>query len=303
MSRIVKARYVEVIPNPEIEKAKEKPVPKPEPAAQSEPQKPELKELAPQQSPAPANQGNIAEDINPANFVDDLGQTLFGQLPTSAADVQITRALEESKAITRKAEMDALRITSAAEAEAEKIKKEAEEKGYDEGYQAGLEAGKADGAEAAKQDSAQIAKDSLGEVAYLIEALKMERMMTLREEQEEIVQIAFEVAKKIMRQQIKVEKEAIPRMVEEVVKENETPVKVILSEFNETLFTRIDRRMRERIRELLPGVQVLVVPNDGSAETFQVETENGMVDAAVEGQLERLAEATMDPKDYEPEEI
>ena len=319
MSSILKARFVEVIPNPEMEndapgqqsitqrQAEEK--------KSGAAKKAELHELSPE-GPHPADAGSqgsdAAQDINhPANYVDELGQTLFGQLPQSAADTQISKALEESKAITRKAEIDALRITAEAETEAKAIKRAAEEKGYEDGYAKGLEEGRAAGAEEAAataqaeaQDSLrEDAKAALSEVEYLIEALKMERMTTLHEEEEDIVQIAFEVAKKIMRQQIKVEKEAIPRMVEEVVKENEDPVKVILSEFNETLFTRIDRRMREKLKELLPGVQVLIVPNDGSAEIFQIETENGMVDAAVQEQLDRLEEAVSDPKNYEPEEI
>ncbi len=307
MSNIVKAVSVRVLP---AEKApsNDKPHESKEPKASQRESKPhEIKEVrleefeqSQPEKPAPDIPATEPAGMhNPANYADDKGQTLFGQLPTSATDNAITRALEESKEILKKAEMDALRIVTAGEAECAKIKEEAKAKGYEEGYLEGVEAGK----EESKSASAELAKESLNEVEYLIEALKMERMQTYREEQEAIVQLSFEVAKKIMRQQIKVEKEAIPRMVEEVVKENETAVKVVLSEFNETLFTRIDRRMREKINELLPDTKVLIVPNDGSEEIFQIETINGMVDAAVSGQLGSLLDAVKDPKDFEPEEI
>lgn len=203
----------------------------------------------------------------------------------------ITQALEDVKAIRVQAEKEADFIINQANMDRDNIVAEAEKEGYEKGFQKGIVDG--------KFDSAAKAKEGLDEIAYFIEMLNMERMQTCHEEEESLSRLAFEIARKIMRQQIKVEKEAVPRMIEDVVKENEDAVKIVLSEYNETLFTRIDRRTREKIKELLPNIKVLVVPNDGMTEIIQIETKDGMVDAAVEGQLERLEEAIRDD-DYSP---
>ncbi len=201
-------------------------------------------------------------------------------------DSKIEEALEDAKAIRRQAEDEAASIIAQAQMKSRNITDEAERNGYNMGYNKGL----ADG----ENTVLEKAKDSMDEIAYFIEMLQMERMQTCREEEGEILKLAFEVAKKVMRQQIKVDPDAVPRMIEDIVKENETAVKVILSDYNMTLDAKVDRKTRQRIKELLPNIKLVVVPSDGVEETFQIETEDGLIDAAVSGQLERLYEATED---------
>lgn len=199
---------------------------------------------------------------------------------------KIAEAEEQAKEIIQKAEEEGLSAVAQARMSAKGITDEAERSGYNIGYNKGLTDGEA------KME--EQAKESMNEVAYLIEALNMERMQTCKEEEKEILRLAFEVAKKIMRQQIKVEPDAVPLMVEDIVKEHETAVKVTLTDYNLTLDAKIDRKVRDRIKQLIPNVKLIVVPCDGEEEIFQIETEEGLIDAAVSGQLERLEEATED---------
>ncbi len=201
-------------------------------------------------------------------------------------DAKIEEALEDAKAIRKQAEDEAAMLIAQAQMKSRNITDEAERNGYNQGYNKGLSDGEA--------TVLENAKESMDEIAYFLEMLQMERMQTCREEESEILKLAFEIAKKVMRQQIKVDPDAVPRMIEDIVKENETAVKVILSDYNMTLDAKVDRKTRERIKELLPNIKLVVVPSDGTEEMFQIETEDGLIDAGVSGQIERLYEATKD---------
>lgn len=201
-------------------------------------------------------------------------------------DAKIEEALEDAKAIRKQAEDEAAMLVAQAQMKSRNITDEAERNGYNQGYNKGLSDGEA--------TVLENAKESMDEIAYFLEMLQMERMQTCREEESEILKLAFEIAKKVMRQQIKVDPDAVPRMIEDIVKENETAVKVILSDYNMTLDAKVDRKTRERIKELLPNIKLVVVPSDGTEEMFQIETEDGLIDAGVSGQIERLYEATKD---------
>ncbi len=203
-------------------------------------------------------------------------------------DSKIEQALEDAKAIRKQAEDEAAILIAQAQMKSKNITDEAERNGYNQGYNKGLSDGEA--------TALENAKEGMDEIAYFLEMLQMERMQTCREEQEEILKLSFEVAKKVMRQQIKVEPDAVPRMIEDIVKENETSVKVMLSDYNMTLDAKVDRKTRQRIKELLPNIKLVVVPSDGTDEIFQIETEDGLIDAAVSEQIDRLYEAT---KDYD----
>lgn len=218
--------------------------------------------------------------------------------PMTAAEKE---EAEKRAKLIREREAEAEKIIADAEAEAAAIREEADklladaeaeavqirESAQADGFQAGL----TQGAEQAREEAMNAVRESLNELEYFIEAVSMERMQTYKEQEEDLVRLSFEIAKKIMRQQIKVDKASIPYMIADVVKENEDAVQIYVSEYNQTLFTRIDRQTREKLKELLPGIKVMVLPNDGKEEFIQIETENGMVDVTVENQLELLKQA------------
>ncbi len=212
--------------------------------------------------------------------------------PNEAYDAKINQALEDAKAIRNEAEKEAQAILQSVLEEKEELFAEAEAKGYDSGYAKGIEEGKA----AARNEAQQ----TLDELAYFIEMLKMERMQTIGEEEKSLLALSFEIARKVMRQQVKINKDTIPAMIADIVKEQESPVRVILSEYQSTLDCHIDTDLKEKIKKLLPEIKVHVIPNDDAAELIQIETAEGMIDAGIGGQLMRLQEATADPKpDYD----
>lgn len=208
--------------------------------------------------------------------------------PNDAYEAKINQALEDAKAIIAQAEADANNILQVAQEDRKKILENAHAEGYNLGYSDGMKAGSLDAKE-------EVAK-TLDELAYFIEMLKMERMQTLEDEEKSLLALSFEIAQKVMRQQAKVDKSLIPQMVADVVREQESAVRVILTDYNQTLDCRIDEDIKEKIKMLLPGVKVQVVPNDGVDELIQIETSTGMVDVGVKGQLDRLKEAVADQR-------
>ena len=99
--------------------------------------------------------------------------------------------------------------------------------------------------------------------------------------------VAFEIAKKIMKQQILIVENAIPKMLEEVIAENET-VSRSFPKYSKTLMSPLDKSIAQKIRNLSKNVKVIVTQND---DHIMAETENGMVDMSIPVQLSQLREA------------
>ena len=157
---------------------------------------------------------------------------------------------------------------------------EAERLGYEKGYAKGL----AEGAKEARRT----AEEGLREIESLIEAIRRERMEAIKREEKDLLMVAFEIAKKIMKQQILIVENAIPKMLEEVIAENETGVKIFLPEYSKTLDVALDKSIAQKIRNLSKNVKVIVTQND---DHIMAETENGMVDMSIPVQLSQLREA------------
>ncbi|MGV8906695.1 MAG: FliH/SctL family protein [Acetobacterium sp.] len=162
------------------------------------------------------------------------------------------------------------------------------EKGYKEGFgkghEMGLDQGLKDGAEAA----AAQAEDGLNEIQELLAFLKNERQTALENRKNDMVAVAFEMATKIMKQQVRINENAIPGMLEEIILENEEGLKIYLSEYQKTLDIHIDQEISEKIRKLSKNAKVIILKED---DKIMVETKNGVVDMSLPVQLDQLGKA------------
>lgn len=200
--------------------------------------------------------------------------------PDMSSERILEQAIKKSRHIYDEAVKRANEVVESAREQGESIRMEAEERGYEQGYARGL----LDGAEEARKS----AEEGLREMEALIFAIRRERMEAIERQEKDLLLIAFEIAKKIMRQQILIDENAIPKMLEEVILEHETGVKILLPEYSKTLDVALEKSIAQKIRNLSKNVKVLVTHND---DLIMAETENGMVDMSIPIQLSQLSEA------------
>ncbi len=192
----------------------------------------------------------------------------------------LEQALRKSRQISDEAVKRAEETVESAIVESRSIRIEAEQRGYQEGYIQGLK----DGSDKARKD----AEEGLQGISDLILAIRNERMEALERQEKDLLEIAFEIAKKIMRQQILIDENSIPQMLEEVIAEHETGMRIFLPEYSKTLDVAIDKSVAKKIRSTWKNVKVILTKND---DLIMAETENGTVDMSIPVQLSQLQKA------------
>jgi flagellar assembly protein FliH len=194
-----------------------------------------------------------------------------------AAGSLLDDARHEAEDLHTAAEREAQELLSGARAEAEGIKAKAERAGYAEG----LARGEAEGRDRVETAAA----GHIAELIALVECLRREREAALEREERDLIFIALEAANKIMRQQCRVDAGAVSRMLEEALAESEGPLKLYLSEFQNSLEFRLDKNIAKKIRRFAKGLKTVMV---SEPDIIMVETETGIVDMGIATQLESL---------------
>lgn len=195
-------------------------------------------------------------------------------------DFIIRQAIRKAQHIESEAAKRSDALIDNALKKCQHIMKEAEAEGYADGHASGL----IHGAKAAES----AAQSGLAEVRELIEAIKGEQRDARASQEKDLLEIAFQIARKIMKQEAQRDEDFILRMLEEVVQENEESVKIYLSEYNKSLDLHIDRAVAERIQRRFKGAKVILVQSE---DTIVVETANALTDMSIQVQLGQLKEA------------
>ena len=203
----------------------------------------------------------------------------FGELD-KRKELMLEQALRKSRHIYDEALKRANDIIEKAKDEGISIRIEAEQRGYQEGYVKGI----MDGARDARKSS----EEGLLELEGLIEEMKAESAKAIDEQKDKILELSFEIAKKIMKQHIQTDENAIAGMLEDILHENETGVKIYLSEYSKCLNIALDKDIAKKLKKAAKNVKVIAVQSD---DTIMVETENGVVDASIPVQLIQLRDA------------
>lgn len=192
----------------------------------------------------------------------------------------IKQALKKAKHIENDAELRAEAIINNAISESREIISAAEKKGYGDGYRRGL----ADGASA----SEKAAEESLQELKRLVECFRAEQSELIKREEKHLIEIAFELAKKIMKHNVRMDEVAFLNMLEEIIRENEGSMKIYLSEHQKCLDIRIDKDIARKIRSMLGDTKLVLLKEE---DLIMAENESGIVDMSVPTQLEQLKKA------------
>ncbi|HVI41904.1 MAG TPA: hypothetical protein VM577_14735 [Anaerovoracaceae bacterium] len=205
---------------------------------------------------------------------------------TSVSDVNekkeaiLRQALKKANHIENEAKLRADALVGSALKSSREIMNTAEKKGYDEGYLRGL----VDGANA----SENAAEEGLLELRRLIDLFKTEQKIALERDEKDLMEIAFELAGKIMKQHVQADENAVQKMLEEIVLENEGRLKIYFSEYQKTLGIHIDKAIAKKMRNLTKEAKLIMIKEE---DLIMSENEGGIVDMSVPVQLEQLKKA------------
>lgn len=190
------------------------------------------------------------------------------------------RMEKKAKHIEREARQRADGIFNSALKSSRKVMEEAGAKGYEEGFIKGKEEGILKGREETKA--------GLVEIERLIETLNEERKAIIEKSMGDFMDIAFALAEKIMKQHVKTDEEAVIKMMEEIIIENEEVVKVFFSEHQRSLDVRLDKETARKLRERMGNAKLVMVHGE---DLIAVEKEGGIIDMSVPVQLAQLKKA------------
>jgi flagellar assembly protein FliH len=156
--------------------------------------------------------------------------------------------------------------------------------GTREGFQAGLKEGLNDGT---AQAAAEIEK-KLQEINELLEVIRIEKQRALDNQEQELLDIAFEIAKKIMKHQVQDDRDLFLKFFDEVIHGDEEDLKIYLSENQKTLNLHINKEMSEKLKKLAKKSKVIILKD---VDKIMVETNDSVIDMSLPVQLEQLEKA------------
>lgn len=234
--------------------------------------------LSPAQVSSSAVGGMTADGMTVSSHAVDIAE--MRRAGMIEANQQMDDIVRQALETARQIESEARTKVDIILKSAEKALKEAEKKGREEGYLRGL----VEGAEAAEA----AAGESLQELRRMLEIFKSEEKDALTRSEKDIIEIAFEVARKIMKQHIHTDENALQKMLEEVILENEDSYKLYLSEYQKTLDIHIDKTLAAKLKGLMKDAKLTIIRDE---DLIMAEKENGIVDMSIPAQIEQLKKA------------
>jgi flagellar assembly protein FliH len=197
----------------------------------------------------------------------------------AAVKTMLDDAAEKAKELVRAASEEAADMVREASKRAETIKQDAEASGFEAGY--------ARGAEEGRRAVLAATEEYMNEMESLAECIRRERLEAIYREEKDLILIAVEAAEKIMRQQCRVDMNAVSKMLAEVIRENEDVVRLYLSEFQHTLEIHLDRNITKKLKRFAGGLKTVLVKEE---DNIMLETDTGVLDASIPSQLAILKE-------------
>lgn len=219
---------------------------------------------------------NIEENIPSAQELQNIDSDELNAKKESI----LRQAIKKSHHIENEANKRADSLIDRAMKNSREIMENAEKQGYEEGYLRGL----VEGASA----SEKAAEDGLQEIFELVDFLKSERKAAIIKHEQDIITIAFELAKKIMKQHVQIEENAIQKMLEEIILESEGSLKIFVSEYQKTLDIHIEKSIVKKMRNITKDAKLVLIKEE---DVIMGETESGIMDMSVPVQLEQLKKA------------
>ena len=221
----------------------------------------------------------------------DMGQTMAEQPqappppPPPQIDKEIIeKAQAEAEQMLQQAQMQAQQMVQEAMAQASQAAEEARQQAGQQGYQEGLQQGLQEGRQAGQVEL----QEMLHAVKVQFVQLAQLRRQVMVDMEPEIVRLAWEVAKRVVGEEIKTNREMILGIVRQSL--------LTLQERDEILI-RVNSQDYETVKAhqsefeaMIEGLKKFTVQSDGAVEVGScvIETNLGNVDARIETQFEAI---------------
>ena len=228
---------------------------------------------------------------------EDLGQTQVAKQPQQPppsqkvsqeiieqAQAQAQEIMAQAQQMVEQAQMQAAQIVNDAMAQAQQAAEEARQQAGQQGYQEGMEAGLAEGRQAGETQLQQ-----------MIEALKFQfvdlvrlRRKVMLDMEPEIVKLSWEIAKRVVGDELKSNREVIVGIVRSALatlgERDEINIRVNPQEFDTV------KGHQKALEAMIEGLKKFVIQADGAIEpgSCSIETNLGNVDARIETQFEAI---------------
>jgi flagellar assembly protein FliH len=199
------------------------------------------------------------------------------------ADRTIQQALAKAEAIEQQAQSMMLQAKNQIDAEKQQWEEEkrrmaedAKQKGYEEGLRQG------------KQEGLQAYQSLVAEAQEMIDLTKKDYYSYIQSSEEVILNLGFEIAEKIIGQQLEEDREKFLSLVKTAIKEVREHREIHL--FVSTCYYSVVHERKEELLSLLNGeMNLFIYPDEELAETACViESSFGRIDASVDSQLDEI---------------
>ncbi|NMM61454.1 flagellar assembly protein FliH [Clostridium sp. P21] len=205
-----------------------------------------------------------------------------------------------AKTMVENARVQSDKLISKAFEEAERLQKEACEKGYNKGYNEGLQKGSEDGFNKAYEEGykeniekaekeGQIIKDNADNI---LRTCKVEKERYLKEKEEEIRELIVNCVESILKREVK-DKDGLNDVIFEALSRVKN-TKTFIIKSNETYCEELKNKV-ELWKEQLPfRGDIFIIPDkDVEIGKAIIERENGKIIVSIDGAIEKVKEIVL----------
>jgi len=209
------------------------------------------------------------------------------------------RILAEARSEADKIMNDALAsaevIRNNAVAEASSALSQAEQTGYNEGFEKGQAEGFQSAYEETRRELDEQNRSLLEEISRAIAELERQKTDYIRQYNEEMKDLVMAIAEKVIKISLKSSSEVIRRMILAAVETSRQKewAKIYISEYDANLMVREDTDILDALRRVSDHVKVITMENGESGDLI-VEFPDQAIDAGVNTQLENIRQIMSD---------
>ncbi len=197
-----------------------------------------------------------------------------------AETVDLEKINKQADEILHKAEVKSKQIIELANAKAQKIKESAYNTAFEKGHTEGLEKGWQDGF----NKTLEIRKNA----EYVLKDAHREAADNIKKQKNEILGLALTIAEKIIRYEVDTKDTAVINIVKSAI-ENTVAKGQIVIRVNPMDYAALDCERANLSKYAGENVAVNIVKdNDVGCGGCMINTKNGMVDARIDRQLDRI---------------
>lgn len=192
----------------------------------------------------------------------------------------------------KEAEKQAKSIIEQANKQAQIIKSQVQERGYQEGFQKGQEKGYQEGYEKALQDAKSIKE----EARQLLMNAHKESRQYIENTQEEIIELAVTMAKRILYRQIDTKEESIIEMVKNALHEAEERKQIVIRCCSSSI--SVLQNHLDEFKKICPNAHFTFL-EDNALEKYGcvIETEEQVMNLEIDQQLENIKTALLEMRE------